>query len=76
MKKLFLLSFVVLLSGCSIFAELALQDALENRNNSTIKSDLRCYSLRASCQAPDYYSEWYTPDGGLMCQCEYYQEWQ
>lgn len=59
-----------LFSGCATFAEIAIETAIENRNNSQIKAGLQCNTMQISCVAPNYYSEWHTPAGDLKCQCE------
>ncbi len=70
MKKCILIFGLSLLAGCSTVAELAVEGALENRNNSKITSGLQCNTMRVSCTHPNYYTEWQTPEGDTRCQCE------
>ena len=68
MRSLTVLFVALLMSGCEVIAE----DALERTYDSKVERGSYCHTIEMSCADLDdrQYIEWQTPNGETRCQCQ------
>jgi hypothetical protein len=64
--KIVLLFMAMLLTGCTVMVE----EALEEQFGGSIESDAMCQNIQVSCPYPQEYKEWLTPNNQVTCQCQ------